>query len=116
MDRGASFASCSECDVDRLGSVSFHSPFLNHFWIASRSVCNLCETMAGSRSVAITAVSSAKFAVVDCDAVGRSAVYSRYNNGLRTLPWGTPALTEDSSVYSVQPLRGNVCYANRISG
>jgi hypothetical protein len=50
--------------------------------------------------VATTAVSLAKVAVVDSGEVGRSAVYSRYNNGLRTLPWGTPALTEESSVYS----------------
>jgi hypothetical protein len=28
-------------------------------------------------------------------------VYSRYN---RTLPWGTPALTGESSVYSVSTL------------
>jgi hypothetical protein len=32
-----------------------------------------------------TAVSSAKLAVVDSGKVGRSAVYSRYNNGPRTL-------------------------------
>jgi hypothetical protein len=48
-----------------------------------------------------TAVSSSKVAVVDSGEVGRSAVYSRYNNGARTLLWGTPALTDDSSVYSV---------------
>jgi hypothetical protein len=35
----------------------------------------------------------AKVAVVDSVEVGRSAVYSRYNNGPRTLPWGTPTLT-----------------------
>jgi hypothetical protein len=35
----------------------------------------------------------AKVAVVDSVEVGRYAVYSRYNNGPRTLPWGTPALT-----------------------
>jgi hypothetical protein len=56
--------------------------------------------MAGSLSVT-TAVSSAKVAVVDSGEVGRSAVYSRYNNGARTLPWGTPALTDVSSVYLV---------------
>jgi hypothetical protein len=72
--------------VDRLGSLSFHSPFLNQFWIASRLVCSLCEAMAGSLSMATTAVSSAKVAVVDYGEVGRSAVYSRYNNGPRTLP------------------------------
>jgi hypothetical protein len=57
--------------------------------------------MAGSLSVATTAVSLAKVAVVDSGKVGKSAVYSRYNNGPRTLPWGTLALTDDSSVYSV---------------
>jgi hypothetical protein len=57
--------------------------------------------VAGSLSVDTTAVSSAKVAVVDTSEVGRSAVYNRYNNGPRTLPWGTPALTDDSSVYSV---------------
>jgi hypothetical protein len=35
--------------------------------------------------VATTAVSSAKAAVVDSGEVGRSAVYSRYNNGPVTL-------------------------------
>jgi hypothetical protein len=36
--------------------------------------------------MASTAVSSAKVAVVGSGAIGRSAVYSRYNNGPRTLP------------------------------
>jgi hypothetical protein len=45
-----------------------------------------------------TAVSSAKVAVVDPGEVARSAVYSRYNNGLRTLPWGTLSLTDDFCV------------------
>jgi hypothetical protein len=51
--------------------------------------------------MATTAVSSAEVAVVDCGEVDRSAVCSRYNNSPRTLPCGTPALTDDSSVYSV---------------
>jgi hypothetical protein len=58
--------------------------------------------MPGSLSVASPAVSSAYVAVVDSVVVGRSAVYSRYNNGPRTLPWGTPALTEESSVSAMQ--------------
>jgi hypothetical protein len=87
MNRGTSFSSCSECDVDRLGFIGFHSPFFKPFCIASRSVCSFCEAMAGSLSVATTSVSSAKVAVVDSGEVGRSAVYSRYNNGPRTLPW-----------------------------
>jgi hypothetical protein len=49
--------------------------------------------MAGSLSMATTAVSLPKVAVVDSGEVGRSAVYSRHNNGPRTLLWGTPALT-----------------------
>jgi hypothetical protein len=40
-----------------------------------------------------TAVSSAKVAVIDSGKVGRSAVYSRYNNGPRTLRCGTSGLT-----------------------
>jgi hypothetical protein len=78
--------------------------FILHFkqvWIASKSVCRLCEAMAGSLSMATTAVLSAKFAVVDSCEIGMSAVYKRCNNGPRTLPWGTPALTDDSSVYWV---------------
>jgi hypothetical protein len=51
--------------------------------------------MAGSESVAKTAVSSAKVAVVVSGEVGRSAVYRR---GPRTLPWGTPAFLGNSSV------------------
>jgi hypothetical protein len=43
--------------------------------------------MAGSLSMVTTAVSLAQVAVVDSGEVGRSAVYSRYNNGPRTLPW-----------------------------
>jgi hypothetical protein len=57
--------------------------------------------MAGSLSTVTAVVSSAKVALVDSGEVDRSAVYSRYNNGPRTLPWVTLALTEDSSVYSV---------------
>jgi hypothetical protein len=56
--------------------------------------------MVGSLSVASAAVSSARFAVVDSGEVGRSAVYSRYNNGPTTLPLSTPALTGESSVLS----------------
>jgi hypothetical protein len=43
--------------------------------------------------VAMTAVSSAKVAVMESSEVGKSAVYRRYSKGPRTLPWGTPALT-----------------------
>jgi hypothetical protein len=60
--------------------------------------------MAGLLSVATTAVLSAKVAVVDSDEGGRSVVYRRYSSGLRTLPWGMPAFTEESSVYSFSTL------------
>jgi hypothetical protein len=74
--------------------------------------------MAGSLSVASTAVSSAKVAVLNSGEVGRSAVYkySRYNNDPGTLLWDTPALTGESSVYSVSGFRRSVCYANKILG
>jgi hypothetical protein len=49
--------------------------------------------------VASTAVSSAKVAVIESGESGKSAVYSRYNNGPGTLPRCTPALIEESSVY-----------------
>jgi hypothetical protein len=42
--------------------------------------------MAGSLSVASTAVSSENVAAADYVEVGRSTVYSRYNSGPRTLP------------------------------
>jgi hypothetical protein len=78
----------------RVGNVSwfdvhqltFIHHFLNQFWIASRLVCSFCEAIAGSLSVASTAVSSAKFALVDSGEVDRSEVYSKYNSGPRTLP------------------------------
>jgi hypothetical protein len=71
--------------------------------------------MAESLSMAATAVLLAKVAVVDSGEVGRSAVYSRYNNGPRRLPWGTPALTVDRSVYSVSTFTWK-CHASRIFG
>jgi hypothetical protein len=49
--------------------------FLNQFWIASRSVCSFCEAVAGSLSMVTTAVSSAKFAVVDSGEVGGGKNY-----------------------------------------
>jgi hypothetical protein len=49
----------------------------------------------------MTAVSSAKVAVMESGEVGRSAVYRRYSKGPRTLPWGTPALTGVRCVSSV---------------
>jgi hypothetical protein len=76
-----------------LDSLAFIRLFLNQFWITSRSVYSFCDAMAGSLSMATTAVSLAKVAVVESG--------ERYNKGPRTLPWGTPALTEDSSVYLV---------------
>jgi hypothetical protein len=42
--------------------------------------------VAGSLSVATTAVSSAKVAVMEPGEAGRSVVYSRYSKGPRTLP------------------------------
>jgi hypothetical protein len=82
-----------------LDSLAFILHLFNHFCIASGLVWSFCEAMAGSLSVANTAVSSANVAVADSGEVGRSAVYTRYNSGPRTMPWGTPASTEQSFVY-----------------
>jgi hypothetical protein len=57
--------------------------------------------MAGLLSVASTAVSSAKVVVIDSGEAGRSAVYIRYNNGPKTLPWGTSTFTEESFVFNL---------------
>jgi hypothetical protein len=69
-----------------LHPLAFILNFLNQCWIASRLVYSFCEAMSGSLSVASIAMSTAKVAVVDSDEVGRSAVYSKYNSGPRTLP------------------------------
>jgi hypothetical protein len=99
-DDDVSFCAVNVTWID-LDPLAFILHFLNQVWIANKLVCSLCEATAGSLSVASTAVSLAKVAVVDSGELGRSTMYSRYNNGARTLPWGTPALTEDSSVYSI---------------
>jgi hypothetical protein len=83
-----------------LDSLAFILHLLNNFCIALRSVCSFCEAIPGPLSVANTAVSSANCAVVDSIEVARSVVYSRYNSGPKTLPWGTLALTEENFMYS----------------
>jgi hypothetical protein len=89
-------------------SLPFILHFLNQFWIASRSVCSFCEAMAGSLSVATAAGRQAKVAVVDSSVLGRSAVYSRYNNCPRTLLLAI----RQSDVY--QLVRPGVTYARLI--
>jgi hypothetical protein len=86
-----------------LDPLAFILHFLNQFCVASRSVSSFSEAMAGSLSVATTAVSCAKVTVVDSGEVGRSAVYSRYNTGPRTLLRS-----------QFQRLQGSACYTNRI--
>jgi hypothetical protein len=66
-------------DVDPL---AFILHFASQLCIASKLVCNLLEVMAGSLCVVITAVSSAKVADVVSGENGRSAVNSRYSNGV----------------------------------
>jgi hypothetical protein len=53
---------------------TFILQFASHLCIACKLVCSLLEAMAGSLSVAITGVSSAKFADVVSGEIGRSAV------------------------------------------
>jgi hypothetical protein len=62
MDWGACFSSCSECYVDSLGFLDFHSPFFKQVLDCS---CSFCEPRAGSLPMATTiTVSLAKVAVV----------------------------------------------------
>jgi hypothetical protein len=70
-------------------------------------VCSFCEAIAGLLYMGSTAVSLAKVAVVDPGEVCRSAVCKRYSNGPRPLPCGRPALTAESSVYSVSTFTRN---------
>jgi hypothetical protein len=48
-----------------------------------------------------------EFVSLDSVGVGRSAVYTRYTSGHKTLPWGTPCI-------QIQISRESVCCANRI--
>jgi hypothetical protein len=96
-----------------LDLLAFILHFFNQFWVASRSVCSFCETMDGPLSMVTTAVSWAKVAVVDYSEAGRYAVYSRSLGdclGLH-LHWLMTVLCT-----RFQPLRGSVCYVNRILG
>jgi hypothetical protein len=51
MDWGARFSSSGQCDVDRLGFISF-----NLFWIPARLICSFCEALAGSQPVTSTPI------------------------------------------------------------
>jgi hypothetical protein len=77
-----------------LDSSAFILHLFSNIFIAPKLVYSSCEAMSGSLSVANTTVSSENVAVVDSVEVGRSAVYSRYNSGPRTLPWGTSTLID----------------------
>jgi hypothetical protein len=59
-----------------LESLVFILQFASQLYIASKLVCSLLEAIAGSLSVAITAVSSAKVADVVSGEICRSAVNS----------------------------------------
>jgi hypothetical protein len=60
-----------------LDPVAFILHFASQLCIASKLVSGLLEAMAGSLSVAFTAVSSAKVADVVSSEIGRSAVNRR---------------------------------------
>jgi hypothetical protein len=94
-------------DLDQL---AFFLHFASQLCIASKLVCSLLEAMAGSLSATITAVSSAKVADIVSGEIDRSVVNRRYSNGSRALPWGTPALTGESSVYSFSNLMGKYLF------
>jgi hypothetical protein len=96
-DWQSDFSSFGECDMDRLGFVSFLSS--NSLTIFVFRLGWFAVSVKQCLSKVNTAASAANFAVVDSVEVGRSAVHIRYNSGPRTLTWGTPALTEENSVF-----------------
>jgi hypothetical protein len=69
--------------------------------------------MAGSLSKARTAVSSAKVDMVVAGEVGRSAVYMRYTNSPRTLPWETPAWIGDRGCWTEPNLTKKCLFCRR---
>jgi hypothetical protein len=69
-----------------LVSLALIHQFFNQDWISRREAWSFWEAVAGSLSVATTAVSSAKEAVKELGEIGRSAVYRRYIKGPRILP------------------------------
>jgi hypothetical protein len=78
--------------VDRLCGLVVR---VSGYW--TEMYCVSCEV----RTAFICYVEESKGCCGRSGEVGRSVVYNRYNNGPRTLPWGTPALTDYSSVHSV---------------
>jgi hypothetical protein len=98
---GGRFSPSGECDEDTLKYVSLYSPFLKPVLICSLVGLQFLWNSCCSLSIAETAVSSAKCFVVDSGKVCRSSVYSRYNNGPRTLPPDKSVLIMESSVHSV---------------
>jgi hypothetical protein len=62
----------------------------HHSYRRSRWHWSYWDASAGSLFFARRAVSPANVAIVVLLIVGKSAVYSRYNNGPSTLPRGTP--------------------------
>jgi hypothetical protein len=69
-------------------------------WIVFRWFWSFMEAVAGSLSDARIVVSSAKVAVVVAGEVVRSAMYMRWRNGPRTLPYGTPAWIGDKGCWA----------------
>jgi hypothetical protein len=95
MDGRARAPACGECYMDRFQGVGLHSPLLEPDLDSEEMGLKFLVSTAGSLSVAKTAVSSANVAMVVVGEDGRSAVYIRYNNGPRTLPWCTTAWIGD---------------------
>jgi hypothetical protein len=99
MERGARF-SYGECDADRLGSVSFYSPFfktsfglqVGWFVVCVKQWLDHCPwLLLQYRRQRLLWYILVRLVSLQCIA--------GYNNDPRTLTWGTPALIEESSVY-----------------
>jgi hypothetical protein len=91
VDRRAHSSTYGERYVKQSKCVGLHAPLLVPGLDCFEVGLELLGGCGWSLSVARTAVLSAKVAMVVVGEVGRSAVYMRYEDGPRTLPWGTPA-------------------------
>jgi hypothetical protein len=81
--------------------------FWNQFWIAGRWIWSFWEAMEGI-TVRGCNVCKGGYGCCCCWGGWKVSSYTRYSNGLRTLPWGMPVLTGDR-VWCVEAILTKNC-------
>jgi hypothetical protein len=112
----SSICQISRLQFERSGFDSRRHQISLELLVLERGLENRSYSSAVSLSVVITAISSAKFAVVDYGDVSMFEVYRRCRSGPRTLTRGTPAFTGRALCVHFYPYQGSICYADRILG